>query len=142
MAASNALQSRLRIIRAIRHKAGEALDDADYRAILQRCAGVTSSTQIRSLFKADAVLDEFRRLGIGSPPARRPLSASGKKVWSLWQQLADGGLVRDRRMSALMAWVKRQAHVDALEFLTAAQEHAVIEALKAWLERKEEPSHG
>lgn len=141
-APSNALQSRLRILRAIRHKAGEALDDADYRAILQRCAGVTSSTQIRSLTKADAVLDEFRRLGIGSPPARRRLSASGKKVWSLWQQLADAGLVRDRRMSALMAWVRRQAHVDALEFLTAAQEHAVIEALKAWLERKEEPSHG
>jgi len=136
-----ALQSRLRILRAIRHKAGEQLDDASYRGILERCAGVTSSTQIRSLSKADAVLDEFRRLGIGSPPARRKLTPTGKKIWSLWQQLADAGLVRDRRMPALMAWVKRQAHVDALEFLNASQEHAVIEALKAWLERKEEP-HG
>lgn len=129
------LASRLRQLRAIRHKAGEQLDDASYRDILQRCAGVGSSTQIRSVAKAEAVLDEFRRLGIGTPPPRKPLTPQQKKIWSLWQQLADKGLVRDRRMAGLMAWVKRQTGVDALSFMTWPQEHQVTESLKRWLAR-------
>jgi len=112
------------------------MDDADYRALLKRAAGVTSSADLMTQEKADAVLDEMKRLGA---PAHRPLTGPQKKMWSLWQQLADAGRVRDRRMSALLAWVKRQAHVDALAFLTSAQEYAAIEALKAWLERKEDP---
>lgn len=134
-----ALAHRLRIIRAIRHKAGERLDDAAYRAILQRCAGVASSTQIKSLAKADAVLDEFRRLGIGTPPPRNPLSRQQKLMWSLWQQLADAGLVRERRMSGLLAWVKRQTGVEALSWLNGAQESQVIESLKRWKARGDEP---
>lgn len=134
------LASRLRQLRAIRHKAGEQLDDDSYREILQRCAGVGSSTQIRSVAKAEAVLDEFRRLGIGTPPPRKPLSPQQKKIWSLWQQLADKGLVRDRRMAGLMAWVKRQVGVDALSFMTWPQEHRVTESLKRWLARGAEPT--
>lgn len=135
-----ALAQRLRIIRAIRHKAGERLDEADYRTILQRCAGVASSTQIRSLAKADAVLDEFRRLGIGTPPPRNPLSPQQKKMWSLWQQLADAGLVRDRKMSGLLGFVKRQTGVEALSWLTWPQEYTITESLKRWLARGEAPA--
>ena len=112
------------------------MDDDAYRALLKRVAGVASSADLMTQEKADAVLDEMKRLGA---PARRPLTGSQKKIWSLWQQLADAGRVRDRRMPALLSWVKRQAHVDALAFLSCAQEYAVIEALKAWLERKEDP---
>ena len=135
-----ALASRLRTLRAIRHKAGEQLDDAAYRAILQRCAGVASSTQIRSLAKADAVLDEFRRLGIGSPPARPPLTAMQKKMWALWQQLADAGRVKNRKMAGLLGFVKRQTGVEALAWLTWPQEYQVVESLKRWLARGETPS--
>ena len=134
-----ALAHRLRILRAIRHKAGERLDEVEYRAILQRCAGVASSTQIRSLAEADAVLDEFRRLGIGTPPPRNPLSRQQKLMWSLWQQLADAGLVRDRRMSGLLAWVRRQTGIEALSWLSGAQESQVIESLKRWKARPEAP---
>lgn len=136
------LQSRLRILRAIRHKAGEALDDVAYRRILQRCAGVDSSTKIRSLAKADAVLDEFRRLGIGTPPPRQTLSPQQRKMWSLWQQLADARLVKNRKMPALAAWVKRQTGVDALGWLPPAQEHATIERLKRWLARGADGADG
>ena len=111
------------------------MEDDAYRALLQRVAGVTSSADLMTQEKADAVLDEMKRFGA---PVHRPLTGPQKKMWSLWQQLADAGRVRDRRMSALLAWVKRQAHVDALAFLTSAQEYALIEALKSWLERKEE----
>lgn len=132
-----ALQFRLRQLRAIRHKAGERLDDVAYRDILQRCAGVASSTQIRSLAKADAVIDEFRRLGIGAPPPRPRLSPMQRKMWALWQQLADAGLVKNRKMAGLVAYAHRQTGVDALSFLTWAQEHTVVESLKSWLARGE-----
>lgn len=138
-----ALQSRLRTLRAIRHKAGELLDDATYRSILQRCAGVDSSTQIRSIAKAEAVLDEFRRLGIGSPPARPQLTPMQKKMWSLWQQLADRGVVHNRKMAGLQAFVQRQTGVEAkagLSWMTWPQEHGVVESLKRWLARGEMPS--
>ena len=133
------LATRLRTLRAIRHKAGEQLDDAAYRALLQRTAGVSSSTQIRSVAKANAVLEEFRRLGIGTTGARPKLSATHKLMWSLWQQLADAGRVNNRTMAGLLAWVKRQTNVDALNWLTGAQEHLVIEGLKSWLTRGTEP---
>lgn len=113
------------------------MDDTDYRAMLQRVAGVASSTDVfdeRVLFK---IQNELNRLGAPAGPARRPLTQPQKKMWSLWQQLADAGRVRDRRMPALLSWVKRQAHVDALGFLSSAQEYALIEALKSWLERKD-----
>lgn len=134
------LQSRLRQIRAIRHTAA-TLDDGAYREILMRCAGVTSSTQIRSVAKAEAVLDEFRRLGIGTPPPHKALTPQQNKIWSLWQSLADKGLVRDRSMLGLLAWIKRQTGVDALSFMTWPQEHQVTESLKRWLARGKEDDH-
>lgn len=134
------LASRLRQLRAIRHTANE-LDDESYREMLMRCAGVTSSTQIRSVAKAEAVLDEFRRLGIGTPAPRKALTPQQKKIWSLWQSLADKGLVRDRTMRGLLAWIKRQTGVDALSFMSWPQEHQVTESLKRWLARGEEDDH-
>lgn len=134
------LASRLRQLRAIRHTANE-LDDESYREMLMRCAGVTSSTQIRSVAKAEAVLDEFRRLGIGTPAPRKALTPQQKKIWSLWQSLADKGLVRDRTMRGLLAWIKRQTGVDALSFMSWPQEHQVTESLKRWLARGKEDDH-
>lgn len=139
------LQTLLRQIRAIRHTAGEQLADDDYRAILQRCAGVASSTEIRSIGEAKAVLAEFERLGIGRSLARPKLSALQRKMWSLWQQLADAGLVDNRKMPALMAWVKKQTGIDQLRWLTFAQENTCVESLKQWLARgiaPEDKHHG
>ena len=137
---SPTLQSKLRQLRAIRHKAGEQLDDAAYRAILQRCAGVSSSTAIKSIAKADAVLAEFARLGLGEQAKRPLLTPMQKKMWSLWQQLADAGKVDNRKMPGLLAYVERQTGVDAkgsLAWMTWAQEQQVVESLKKWLVRKE-----
>ena len=131
-----ALAARLKKLRAIRYGHKAEIDDAAYRALLMRTAGVTSSTAITRLDQADAVIAEFRRRGIGKPSRPRPvLTPTQKKIWSLWQQLADAGYVHDRSMRGLAAWVKRQTRVDALQFLTAPQEDAVIEALKQWVSR-------
>ena len=130
------MESSLRRLRAIRHSAGARLDDADYRAILMRCALVSSSTQIKHPGQVDAVLAEFRRIGIATQAPRKPLSPQQKKIWALWQQLADAGLVRARGMSGLLAFVKRQTGVDALDFMTGPQELQLTESLKHWLSRR------
>jgi hypothetical protein len=132
------LQTLLRQIRARRHAAADTLADESYRAILQRCASVTSSTGIKSIGKAKAVITEFDRLGVGRPAGRAPLTAMQKKMWSLWQQLADRGLVDNRKMPGLVAWVARQTGVEQLAWLTWPQERNCVEALKRWLVRGEE----
>jgi len=129
------LKRLLTQIRARRHKAAGTLDDDSYRAILQRTAGVASSTEIRAIGKAKAVLAEFDRLHIGQPAGRQPLPAMQRKMWSLWQQLADAGLVDNRKMPGLLAWVRRQTGVDQLAWLTWPQERACVESLKRWLSR-------
>lgn len=133
-------------IRARRHKAKDTLSDEAYRQILQRTAGVTSSTEIRAIGKAKAVLAEFDRLHI-APPAgkRRQLTAIQKKMWSCWQQLADVGLIAERSLQGLQGWIKAQYRVDDIQFMTWPQESNAIERLKRWLARgedKKETDHG
>lgn len=66
---------------------------------------------------------------------RKQLTESQKKMWALWQGLADRKLVDSRTMPALLAFVERQTGVARLEWLTWPQENLVIESLKAWLKR-------
>jgi phage gp16-like protein len=68
-------------------------------------------------------------------PVRAPLTPTQRKLWSLWQQLADAGLVNDRTMPALVAWVKRTTGVERLEWLKPRQQDLAIEAAKQWLDR-------
>ena len=73
---------------------------------------------------------------------RAPLTARQKKMWSLWQQLADASLVENRKMVGLLAFVKRQTGVDRLEWLNLPQEQLVVESLKQWVHRKGEFKDG
>ena len=66
----------------------------------------------------------------------KPLTPVQRKMWSLWQQLADAGLVDNRKMPALLAFVKRQTAVERLEWLNAKQEDLVVESLKKWLKSR------
>lgn len=66
---------------------------------------------------------------------RKPLTAPQRKMWSLWQQLAEAGKVESRKMPALVAFSQRQTGVDRLEWLNGDQEQLVLESLKAWLRR-------
>jgi len=148
MAASNALQSRLRMLRAIRHKAGEQLDDDSYRAILQRCAGVTSSTQIRSQAKADAVITEFRRLGLVRKVERKQ-NATGewafvfsclperqlhlRKIYRLAQQLGAAqqppvAVMSKSYIEGIAAQMR--GTTQPLEFCDAEQLHTIVQALE------------
>ena len=58
---------------AIKIKQGQLrMDDFEYRALLMRTAGVKSSTEINTVDKADAVLDELERLGAPKKPRINP----------------------------------------------------------------------
>ncbi len=119
------------------------LDDATYRAVLERVTGKTSSAGLpdRQLI---AVVEEFKRLGFKdrlTAPKRagsRPLASSAHagKIRALWITLYNLGLVDNPAESALAAFVLRQTGVAALQWLQPAQAFKVIEALKQWAERK------
>jgi phage gp16-like protein len=116
------------------------LADEDYRAILLRVTGHTTSTacNVREL---DALLREFARLGFKPAPVRKfSPKAQVRMIHAIYADiqplLAVGG------PEALRSFVRRQtksdAHphgIDAPEFLDAEQATKVVEGLKAWRTR-------
>lgn len=128
------------------HMAKKALawDDSTYRDILWTVCQVRSAGDLdfagRKRFLAHLAkcgwAEGRKGPAAASKPVRKALTRPQKKMWSLWQQLADAGMVDNRKMPALLAYVQRQTHVDRLEWLTPAQEDLVIESLKRWLARK------
>ena len=68
------------------------------------------------------------------------LDARWLKARALWAHLAASNLVHTDTDAALMAYVKRQTHVDAWRFLNSYQINSVIEALKLWCRRTGAPS--
>lgn len=125
------------------HIAKKALgwDDSTYRDLLWTVCQVRSSADL-DFTGRKRFLDHMVRCGwvdgrsAAAKPVRKALTGPQKKMWSLWQQLADAKLVDNRKMAALMAYIERQTSVERLEWLNAAQEDLVIESLKKWLKRK------
>lgn len=125
------------------------MDEDAYRDLIAHLfAGKRSSTELddagrgRLVAHLQRLADQLSR-GSASPASRRkPLTPRQGKMFSLWQQLADRQLVRDRRMSALQAWIKARTwlgqRVDSPDWLDGRREDQVIEALKRWLRRGKE----
>lgn len=116
--------------------------DDDYRSLLWTLCRVRSAADLDHAGRR-TVIDHLKKLGFKetsgkstSRPVKRALLPKHKLMWSLWQQLADAGKVTDRRMPALLAYVKRQTTVERLEWLNEAQNDLVVESLKLWLGRK------
>lgn len=117
--------------------------DDEYRDIMATvCGGVRSAADLdiagRKRFLAHLRACARANGSAGSKGGRsdrRKLSDIERKMWSLWMELADAGLVESRTMPALNAWVKRTTQVDRIEWLNGAQAYTVVESLKRWLER-------
>ena len=133
-------------------KARLQLTDEDYRALIKGLTLKSSSKDMTDK-ERQAVRDHLQglaeRTGVAKPLQRRgggrsfaqakaAASPRERKVWALWHQLHRDGLVHDTSAAALNAWVQRTVHVAALAFATGAQLDTLIEALKAWQQRKEE----
>lgn len=58
------------------------------------------------------------------------------KARALWNALGLAGIVHNNTDAALMAWVKRQTHLEHWRFLNTYQVTKVIEALKKWCDDK------
>ncbi len=116
-----------------------ALADDDYRAILERVTGRTSSKGLPD-GALEAVLAEFRRLG-WTPKAGKAGGGYGKphvrKMYALWREAGIVGAIENASKEALRAFVERQAKRSAPEFCSPAEANKVSEALKAMIRRAE-----
>lgn len=139
LAAARSAQ-RARLIRQV-HTAKRALglDDDTYRQTLARLAAGKTSSKDCTVGELQALVEHFHTAGWPRPGGKthKPLTPTQKKMWALWQALADHGKVSNRRMPALLAWIAGQTsnNVQRLEWLTPAQEHTLIESLKQWVAR-------
>lgn len=70
-------------------------------------------------------------------PIKGELTPAQRLMWSLWMRLADAGLVKERTMQALEAWVRdhQKIGVARLQWLNKQQEDLVILSLKQWAKR-------
>lgn len=111
------------------------LDEDTYRAKLQNITGKSSLREMTEP-ERQKVLTVFRNEGF-KPKASRGLTGKyAGKLQALWIAGYNLGLIRDRRDSALEAFVKRQTGLDRARFLHVHDDaKLVIEALKAWLAR-------
>ena len=111
------------------------LADDDYRAVMARVTGKTSSKDC-SDGEIDRVLTEFKRLGF--KPAK-PYSAKPhvRKIYALWTALEKAGALSDASRKALASFCERQTGVTSPDWLTPPQANKVTEGLKSWLKRVE-----
>lgn len=131
------------------------LDDAEYRAILERKTGKSSCKEL-GMTELEAVLEHMRGLGFEDRTSGKPRPASkakaakladdpqSKLIRHLWLTLRDLGAIRDSSERALASFVKRQVGVERLEWLNGYQATRVIESLKRWVDRLEwaQPEEG
>lgn len=107
------------------------LDDAAYRAMLERVTGRTSAADCDHR-QLGAVLDELKAKGWGAAPARKTAqSPAARKARALWISLHQLGVVRNPSEKALEAFGARQLGVAKLQWADDDQMFRLIEALKA-----------
>ena len=110
-----------------------ALPDDDYRAIVMRVTGHTSSKYCTER-QLEQLLAEFKRLG-WAPKAGKGGGGYGKphvrKIYALWKEAGVVGAVDNASKEALRAFVERQTGKAAPEFCGPNDAIKVTEALKA-----------
>lgn len=119
------------------HAAAKAagLEGDAYRDMLRAQTGKDSATACTDAELA-RVRAHLNTLAGGVTRTRRAADAPlAGKIRALWWSLHHLGVVRDPSDSALGAYLKRTAGVDALQWLDVPKATAVVEALKDWATR-------
>jgi phage gp16-like protein len=112
------------------------LDDENYRTILDRITGHSSSADCSDL-QLDELLTEFGRLGFVTTKNSNPPQAEKeyvRMIYALWSALKP--FLRDHSQAALRSFVKKMTGVDKPDWLSPEDANDVIEGLKAWLARE------
>ncbi|WP_022655584.1 gp16 family protein [uncultured Desulfovibrio sp.] len=117
------------------------MDDDTYRAFLldmtgkDSCAKMTPKEHWR-------ILEELKRRGFRKIPAHKGKllvnDPQARKIRALWLTMADCGIVRNRSEKALNGFVRKMTGC-TLTDATVKQCQAVIEILKNWLDRCDDP---
>lgn len=117
------------------------MDDETYRAVLMRVTGKDSCAKMMPWEKWK-VLEEMKRLGFQKKPTHKGKNLindpQARKIRALWLTMADCGIVKNRSEKALASFMRRQTG-RTLEDANIKQCQAVIEILKAWFNRCEDP---
>ena len=134
-------RKKISLIHVAKSRLGMA--DDDYRTLLRREAGVSSSRDLDQAGFA-AVMDAFKRLGFESKPKPKGKGpeygerygfaspAQLRLIRDLWADYTDGA--GDDR--SLGKWLERVFDCSALRFLTYAQAPKAITALMNMVRRK------
>lgn len=109
----------------------QGIDDETRHATQKRLTGKDSMTEM-TVGELTRLRDHFNR-GWTGPKSHRPHVG---KIRALWWSLYWIGAIERVDDDALNAFIKRQTHIQHINFLDHRQAPAVIEALKAWLERE------
>ncbi len=135
-------ENKVRLIQVAKRSLG--LADDDYRDILWRVAGVTSS---KDLTDEDfgLLMDVFARLGFVSTSAsrnfgrREGFATAGQvaAIRSLWNSYTNG----QGTEQALGQWLSHTWNVSALRFVTAEQAPKIIAALRSMCGRASVDAH-
>jgi phage gp16-like protein len=118
------------------------LDDDTYRAIIARvCGGKTSAADLTQEERGK-LLNEFQRFGFLEGASyttslddfddREP---QARLIRALWADLTAIGALHDSSERALRGFIKRTAKSDSINWLSALQANACIEALKSMKRR-------
>ncbi len=117
------------------------LDDDTYRALLLDLTGKDSCSRM-TVKEQWRVIEELKRKGFQKKPThkgkRLVSDPQAKKIRALWLTMADCGIVRDRSEKALASCMRRFTG-RTLEDATVKQCQAMIEILKQWLGRCDDP---
>lgn len=121
-------------------KAAIGMAEDVYRDMLWTHGQVLSAADLDRIGRK-RVLDHLKACGWKPTPARKAKSRKLANepqlcmIRGLWIELHQCGIVRDSSEAALIAFVRRYAKVDALEWLNGAQTSRIIEHLKKWRNR-------
>jgi phage gp16-like protein len=144
MAPQTADKDRERDLRLIHVAKRElALDEETYRAMLCSVAGVRSAKYL-DVTGRKKVLDHLKERGfkvkVAAPASNDAADSRYRKIRVLWKQLHDSGKVAHNTEHAVRSYIKRMTHLEDFQLLDDLQVSMVIEALKKWLARSEQPA--
>lgn len=133
--------ARYRLIGVARKRVGLA-DEADWRPVLERVAGVESIKQLDDA-RFDKLMDHFRSLGFVSDKRqaafnradRGDMASAGQvtRIRELWTLCTSGG----GSDAGLRTFIKNKTGVADLRFVDRHGAHILITALTAWKQRVE-----
>lgn len=119
------------------------LDDDLYRSNLKELTGKSSCSDM-TIPELVKVLEHMKKSGFKvSNKKKAKLSGAHAKLFSLWQEMADAGFIKNRTYKALETWATANCKVKnngvavtKLEWFTPDMFYQVIEQLKKWQKRE------